>query len=78
MGSQCWLYIYENREQKSIYIGIAGNMERIFGVHNTEAATLRDAPGTLILQTTQPFGSHADARKAEAIAIHVAPFPDWR
>lgn len=68
----CWLYLYENRAQRSIYIGIGNSMGRVFGGHNPEAEALRDAAGTEIVQTVQPFSSRADARKAEAIAIHVA------
>lgn len=74
MSSECWLYLYENRELRSIYIGIADKMERVFGGHNQKATELRDTPGTNILQTRLPFSSRADARKAEAIAIHVASF----
>lgn len=70
----CWLYIYENSLTKSMYVGIADNMRRVFEDHNAAAEALRDAPGSVILQTVQPFSSRADARKAEAIAIHIAAF----
>lgn len=30
MSQKTWLYIYENAQLNSIYIGIAGNMERVF------------------------------------------------
>jgi predicted GIY-YIG superfamily endonuclease len=70
--AECWLYVYENRAQRSIYIGIADSMSRVFGEHNSEAEKLRDARGTEIVQTLKPFSSRADARKAEAIAIYVA------
>lgn len=71
---KCWLYIYENRTLNSVYIGIGDSMERVFGSHNQKATNLRDDPGTLILQTATPFTFREDARKAEAIAIHVAAF----
>ena len=71
---KCWLYIYENERLNSIYIGIADSMSRVYEKHNDAAEHLRDAHGTHILQTLQPFNSREDARKAEAIAIHVAAF----
>ena len=40
--------------------------------HNADAETVRDAPGSQILQTVEPFSSRDDALKAEAVAIHVA------
>lgn len=70
--AECWLYLYENRAERSLYIGIADSMERVFAPHNKDAERLRDSPGSEILQTLKPFSSRADARKAEAIAIHVA------
>lgn len=70
--AESWLYLYENRAERSLYIGIADSMERVFGPHNEDAERLRDSPGSEILQTLKPFSSRADARKAEAIAIHVA------
>jgi predicted GIY-YIG superfamily endonuclease len=70
--AQCWLYIYENKAQSSIYIGIADTLTRVYQGHNEAAEKLRDSPGSTILQTLEPFSSRADARKAEAIAIHVA------
>ncbi len=72
--ANCWLYIYESRALRRIYIGIANSMDRVFEDHNPDALALRDFEGTEILQTVLPFGSRADARKAEAIAIHVAVF----
>ncbi len=62
--ANCWLYLYENQRDKSIYIGIADSMSRVFGAHNRAAERLRDAPGTVILQTVEPFSSRKDARKA--------------
>lgn len=71
--SKCWLYIYENIDRRAIYIGIGDSMSRVFGPHNPEATALRDTtPGTVVLQTYEPFSSRSDARKAEAIAIHIA------
>lgn len=70
--TQCWLYIYENKNLNSIYIGIADDLDRVFQSHNPAAEQLRDAPGSVILQTVKPFSSRDDARKAEAIAIHIA------
>ncbi|MGQ4494798.1 hypothetical protein ACUH88_05760 [Dermabacteraceae bacterium P13095] len=72
MTNETWLYLYENKENHSIYIGIGDNMGRVFGPHNPEAEELRDSLGTLIRQTVEPFSSREDALKAEAIAIHVA------
>lgn len=76
MTRKCWLYIYENRESRSIYIGVANSMERVWGAHNGAAEVLRGSPGTVILQTREPFSSREDAKKAEAIAIHVASFAE--
>lgn len=72
--AHCWLYIYENRERRQIYIGIADQMDRVFEDHNSDAMELLSADGTEIIQTVLPFSSRADARKAEAIAIHIAVF----
>ena len=47
-------------------------MGRVFEDHNPDVESLRDAEGTLIRQTVEPFSSREDALKAEAIAIHVA------
>ena len=72
MAEKTWLYIYEGAPRsdeegrRSIY------MERVFESHNADAERLRDAEGTLIRQTVEPFSSREDALKAEAIAIHVA------
>lgn len=74
MAEKTWLYIYENKQQQKLYIGIAKNMDRVYQGHNKEAESLRDASGTVILQTPIPFSSREDALKAEAIAIHVASF----
>ncbi|WP_326503489.1 hypothetical protein [Rothia nasimurium] len=72
MSQKTWLYIYENAQLNSIYIGIAGSIERVFQAHNSAAEELRDSKDTAILQTIEPFSTRADARKAEAIAIRVA------
>jgi len=72
--AECWLYIFENAEQGKVYIGIGDTLERIFGKHNVDADALRENPSTVILQTVTPFSSRIDARKAEAIAIHLASF----
>lgn len=70
--AECWLYLYENRAHRSLYVGIANSMSRVFEAHNEAAEALRDLPDTVILQTAEPFATRRDARKAEAIAIHVA------
>lgn len=49
-------------------------MDRVFEDHNSDALELLAADGTEIMQTVLPFSSRADARKAEAIAIHIAVF----
>lgn len=72
VSQKTWLYIYENAQLNSVYIGIAESMERVFQAHNPDAEALRDHKGTQILQTIEPFSTRADARKAEAIAIRVA------
>lgn len=72
MSRKTWLYIYENSNDKRLYIGIGKSMGRVFQPHNPEAEDLRDASGTLIRQTIEPFSTREDALKAEAIAIHVA------
>lgn len=72
VSRKTWLYIYENTQLNSVYIGIAESMERVFQAHNPDAEALRDHKGTQILQTIEPFSTRADARKAEAIAIRVA------
>ena len=78
MADKTWLYIYEgaprsdDEERRRIYIGIGQSMGRVFEDHNPDAESLRDAEGTLIRQTVEPFSSREDALKAEAIAIHVA------
>ena len=78
MADKTWLYIYEGaprsdvEERRRIYIGIGQSMGRVFEDHNPDAESLRDAEGTLIRQTVEPFSSREDALKAEAIAIHVA------
>lgn len=78
MAERTWLYIYEGaprsdeEERRRVYIGIGKSMERVFEKHNLEAESLRNAEGTLIRQTVEPFSSRKDALKAEAIAIHVA------
>lgn len=60
-----WLYLYENRSEKRLYVGVADSLERVWGAHNSDAEELRDASGTQILQTVQPFSSRDDALKAE-------------
>lgn len=72
MAEKTWLYLYENRPQKRLYIGVGNRMDRVWQDHNAEAEDLRETSGTQILQTIEPFSSRADALKAEAIAIHVA------
>ncbi|WP_143468022.1 hypothetical protein [Kocuria massiliensis] len=72
MADETWLYLYENRGAKSIYIGIADRMDRVWQRHNDDAERLRGSSDTEILQTVQPFSSRTDALKAEAIAIHIA------
>lgn len=72
--ARCWLYIFENSKQRKLYIGIGDSLERIFGKHNADADLLREESATTILQTVRPFSSRADARIAEAVAIHVASF----
>lgn len=67
-----WLYMYENRDDKAIYIGIGTSMGRVFEGHNPAAERLRDKDGTLIRQTVRPFSTREDALQAEAVAIHVA------
>lgn len=72
MVDETWLYLYENRGEKSLYVGIADRLSRVWEPHNGDAERLRAAHGTEILQTVQPFSSRDDAIKAEAIAIHIA------
>ena len=78
MAEKTWLYIYDgaprsdDEERRRIYIGIGKSMERVFEEHNPEAESLRNAEGTLIRQTVEPFSSREDALRAEAVAIHVA------
>ena len=72
MTGETWLYLYEDRSEKRLYVGIADRLDRVWGPHNADAETVRDAPGSQILQTVEPFSSRDDALKAEAVAIHVA------
>lgn len=72
MTDETWIYLYENPVEKCLYVGIAERLDRIWEVHNDDAERLREASGTRILQTLQPFSSRGDALKAEAIAIHIA------
>ncbi|MFT4189254.1 MAG: hypothetical protein QM621_11810 [Aeromicrobium sp.] len=72
MAQETYLYLYDNLELNKVYIGIGDSMDRVWQSHNPEAEALRDVPGTTILQTVTPFSKRADARKAEAIAIHIA------
>ena len=60
MATETWLYIYEgaprsDEERRPIYIGIGESMGRVFEQHNPDAERLRDAEGTLIRQTVEPF-----------------------
>ena len=63
MATETWLYIYEGaprgdeEERRPIYIGIGERMGRVFEQHNPDAERLRDAEGTLIRQTLEPFSS---------------------
>lgn len=72
MKEPTFLYTYLNPSLNKIYVGIGGNMRRVWEPHNEDAESLRDAADTLILQTPEPFSSREDALKAEAIAIHIA------
>lgn len=72
MSGETWLYLYENRDKKLLYVGIADRLDRVWQAHNSDAEMVRESSGTQILQTVQPFSSRTDALKAEAIAIHVA------
>jgi len=72
MSEETWLYLYENRVHKRLYVGIADSLDRVWQEHNSDAEKLRDMFGTQILQTVQPFSSRDDALKAEGIAIHIA------
>lgn len=67
-----YLYIYESRDRREVYIGIADNMSRVWEPHNLDAEAVRDSPGARILQTAEPFSTREAARKAEAIAIYLA------
>jgi predicted GIY-YIG superfamily endonuclease len=71
-SGSAWLYLYENRSEKRLYVGVGDRLDRVWEPHNSDAEVLRDAPGSQILQTVEPFTSWEDARKAEAVAIHVA------
>lgn len=72
MSRETYLYLYEHRARKRLYVGIADEMGRVWQDHNGDAVELREAAGTQILQTVEPFSTREDALKAEAIAIHVA------
>ena len=53
-------------------------MTRPWQAHNEDAQALLAEPTTQVLQTPEPFSSRDDARKAEAIAIHVAALAGMR
>lgn len=67
-----YLYIAENTSAREIYIGIGTSTSRIYGAHNPEAERLIKDRGTELWQTEQKFSTRDDARRAEAVAIHVA------
>ncbi len=71
-GTKTWLYLYENRSRRQIYIGIGNSMTRAYEPHTVASEELRDQPATAILQTVTAFPSREAARLAEAVAIHVA------
>lgn len=72
-----YLYLYEGADRR-IYIGIGNKMTRPWEAHNEDAQALLAEPTTQLLQTPEPFSSRKDARKAEAIAIHVAALAGMR
>lgn len=73
--SQSHIYIYENTRdsdnQPAVYIGI-GDQLRPYGPHNEHATALRQSPMTDVIITHESFSTRRDARRAEAIAIHIA------
>jgi predicted GIY-YIG superfamily endonuclease len=72
-----YLYLYEGADRR-LYIGIGNEMTRPWEAHNEDAQALLAEPTTQVLQTPVPFSSRDDARKAEAIAIHVAALAGMR
>ncbi|MEL4356706.1 MULTISPECIES: hypothetical protein [unclassified Luteococcus] len=72
MSERTWLYLYENKAARELYVGIGARMDRVWQQHNDDAERLRQDPSTLILQTTEAFSTERDAKLAESIAIHVA------
>ena len=72
-----YLYLYDGADRR-IYIGIGNEMTRPWQAHNDDAQALLAEPTTQVLQTPEPFSSWDDARKAEAIAIHVAALAGMR
>jgi len=72
-----YLYLYEDADHR-IYIGIGNEMTRPWQAHNNDAQALLAEPTTQVLQTPEPFSRRDDARKAEAIAIHVAALAGLR
>lgn len=72
-----YLYLYEGADRR-LYIGIGDEMTRPWEAHNEDAQALLAEPATQLLQTPEPFSSREDARKAEAIAIHVAALAGLR
>src|SRR5699024_12598329 len=72
MTGETWLYLYEDRSEKRLYVGIADRLDRVWGPHNADAETVRDAPRPQVLQTREPFSSRDDALKAEALPIRRA------
>lgn len=71
-NKQCYLYTYENQRLGKIYIGIGNSPSRVWEHHNADALTLLAETDTQVKITPVPFANRAQARKAEAIAIHVA------
>lgn len=75
MSDNNHLYLYQRVDAESghpyLYIGI-GDYTRPYGGHNADAEALRDHPATEVLVTPEPFSSREDARRAEALMIHLA------
>jgi hypothetical protein len=67
-----YLYIAESTGTHEIYIGIGTSTSRIYGAHNPEAERLIKDSDTELWQTEQKFSTRDDARRAEAVAIHIA------
>jgi predicted GIY-YIG superfamily endonuclease len=77
LDMKTYLYLYEGADHR-IYIGIGNEMTRPWQAHNNDAQALLAEPTTQVLQTPEPFSRRDDARKAEAIAIHVAALAGLR